>query len=82
MDDAELGRFVMRAEADGRSLGLTRERALGQFCYVSLVGKGEVERLPETRRFLMHGPGSADERMDQLMRAMAVEAGRRTGVAA
>ena len=82
MNDAALHRFVRHAEADGRSLGLSRERALGQFCYVSLVGGGQVERLPQTRRFLMHGPGRADERMDQLMRAMAAEAGRRTGAPA
>ncbi len=82
MDDADLIRFVMQTEADGRELGLTRERALGQFCYISLVGEGQIERLPQTRRFLLHGPGRADERMDQLMMAMAAEAGRRTGSAA
>lgn len=73
MDDAALLRFVDAADAESRQWGVRYEAGIGRFAWLLLVTEGRLRQMPEARTFILGDGSASDDRLRQLMQAMALK---------
>lgn len=66
-----LQHLIARSDATGRGLGLTTERGLGRFAYLMLITQGAIASSTPARRWIETGSGTPDDRVGQVLLAIA-----------
>ena len=69
--EADLLDHVAESEQSGRALGLSSEQGLGRWSYLMLVSEGRIAGSEPARAYIRTGPGSPDQNISVLMKAIA-----------
>ena len=70
MDASALYRHVGAAQAEARALGLTSERAAGQWAYLALITGGSPARIGSVRDYVARGGATPEANLDRLLHEM------------
>lgn len=76
LDDRRLYALVMKSERSGKEMGLTTERALGKWAYLSLGSNGQIRHADGVREFITQSNASPDRQMDIFMDSLIAGARR------